>query len=200
MPDVTLSYFDFPGGRGEDCRIALHIAGVPFTDDRVRGADWPQRKALTPYGALPVITVDGRALGQSNAILSFIGRQHELHPADAWEAARHEAVMASIEDLRAQIDATSRGKEGDEKKAAREAFAAGPLLRWAADIEREVVGPFLGGDALQVADLKLFVVMKWFTSGGLDHISADCFSGFPKLVGHHAAARAHPGVTSWYAR
>ena len=27
---VTLSYFDFSGGRGEPCRMALHLAGVGF--------------------------------------------------------------------------------------------------------------------------------------------------------------------------
>ena len=30
---VKLTYFDFPGGRGEAARIALHLAGVKWIDD-----------------------------------------------------------------------------------------------------------------------------------------------------------------------
>jgi hypothetical protein len=35
MHKLTLTYFDFPGGRGEASRLALHIAGVDWTDNRV---------------------------------------------------------------------------------------------------------------------------------------------------------------------
>jgi len=39
MQKIKLSYFDFHGGRGEPARLALSIAGIPFEDDRVPGAD-----------------------------------------------------------------------------------------------------------------------------------------------------------------
>ena len=32
---TTLTYFDFDGSRGLECRMALHIAGVEFTDNRL---------------------------------------------------------------------------------------------------------------------------------------------------------------------
>ena len=60
MPRPKLSYFDFPGGRGEDCRIALHLAGVDFEDERIKGTDWAARKATTPFGALPVLEIEGK--------------------------------------------------------------------------------------------------------------------------------------------
>lgn len=41
MTKPRLAYFDFAGSRGEECRIALHLAGVDFDDVRVAGADWP---------------------------------------------------------------------------------------------------------------------------------------------------------------
>lgn len=31
----TLTYFDFDGSRGLECRLALHVAGVPFQDVRI---------------------------------------------------------------------------------------------------------------------------------------------------------------------
>ena len=66
MPNLKLTYFDFHGGRGEPARLALSIAGIPFEDDRVPGADWPRRKPSTPFGSLPVLEVDGAIVTQSN--------------------------------------------------------------------------------------------------------------------------------------
>jgi glutathione S-transferase len=162
MPKMTLTYFDAPVSRGEECRLALFVAGVPFTDERLKHTDWEKRKAATPYGALPVLTDEGHPpLAQSNAILRLIGGLHGLHPADPWEAARHEALMGAVEDMRARLGATRHVKD-DERKRAREEFAAGYLKEWAGHVQAQLGEPFVGGAALQVADLKLFVAMgRW---------------------------------------
>ena len=44
-----LTYFDAPVSRGEECRLALHLAGVEFDDHRIKAADWPALKPTTPY-------------------------------------------------------------------------------------------------------------------------------------------------------
>ena len=36
MSKPRLTYFDFAGSRGEECRIALHLAGIDFDDVRVK--------------------------------------------------------------------------------------------------------------------------------------------------------------------
>jgi len=74
MTKLKLTYFDFHGGRGEPARLALSIGGVPFEDDRVVTSDWERRKAHTPFGALPVLEVDGQTLAQSNAINRYVGK------------------------------------------------------------------------------------------------------------------------------
>jgi len=199
MTKPTLLYFDFPGGRGEASRLALHLSGVDWIDDRFSG-DWPSKKGTTPFGALPVLTIPGKGeLSQSNAILEFVGRGHGLLPSDPFEAARHVAVMNAVEELRAEAGKTGV-KDEDEKKALRDAFVAGYLARWAANCEAQVQGPFVGGDELSVADLKLFVALSSYTRGVYDHIPADVFDGYPKLTALLAAVAAHPGVAAWYAR
>ena len=45
MSKPRLIYFDFAGSRGEECRIALHLAGIDFEDVRVKSGDWPAMKA-----------------------------------------------------------------------------------------------------------------------------------------------------------
>jgi len=195
----TLTYFDFPGGRGEDCRLAFQLAGVDWEDDRVAPKTWSERKGSTPWGTLPVLSVDGTLIGQSNAILTYIGRTYGLHPSDAVEAARHEAVLLAVETFRAKMSPSLREKDAEAKKAMRTEAAATFIPEWGQWFEREIEGPFLSGDTLQVADLKLFVLVKWFKAGVLDHIPTDVFKDSPKLEAHHDAVRGHPTVAAWYA-
>ncbi|MBZ5710106.1 glutathione S-transferase [Nannocystis pusilla] len=200
MPKLT--YFDFPASRGEECRLALHIAGVAFEDERLKGDDWPARKEQTPYGALPTLEVEGRGvLAQSNAILVYIGREHGLHPRDNWLAARHEELMQAVEELRHTVGPVLRIQDPAEKLKAREELAGGFLKRWGRSVERRLqelsAGPFVAGDAIHVADLKLYLAARWFSSGVVDHVPRDVFAEFPRLVGLEQAVAAHPKVVAW---
>ncbi|HEY6463202.1 MAG TPA: glutathione S-transferase N-terminal domain-containing protein, partial [Polyangiaceae bacterium] len=94
MSRPKLTYFDAPVSRGEECRLALHVAGVDFEDNRLERAAWAALKPSTPFGSLPLFDVPGHpTLAQSNAILVYVGRCWGLHPKDDFEAARHEAMM-----------------------------------------------------------------------------------------------------------
>lgn len=201
MTKPKLIYFDAPVSRGEECRLALHLAGIDFEDVRIKGADWPAMKEQTPYGSLPVLELPGRPpLAHSNAILVMIGRLHGLHPSDDFDAARHEGMMQHVEDLRGVVGPTIRMSE-PEKKAAREALVEGYLPAWARSAEKNILGePFFGGAKLNVVDLKLHMAVRWFVCGKVDYIPATIFAGYPKLMRVHDAVRDHPGVKSWYAK
>lgn len=201
MTKPRLIYFDAPVSRGEECRLALHIAGVDFEDVRIAGADWRAMKAETPYGALPVLEMPERPpLAQSNAILVMIGRKHGLHPSDDFEAALHEGMMQHVEDLRGVVGPTIRMGDA-EKKAAREAMVTGYLPDWARAAEKNIPGePFFGGEKLNVVDLKLHMAVRWFIGGKVDHIPATIFAGYPKLMRVHDAVRDHPRVKDWYSK
>jgi glutathione S-transferase len=200
---IKLTYFDLPVSRGEECRLALHVAGVPFEDNRVKFPDWPGMKATAPFGALPVYEEDGKPpIAQSNAILVLIGRRHGLHPEDLFEAARHESLLASCEELRMKLGPSLAIKDPDEKLKVRTEHAQSTIPQWGAMIDRQLTGsgPFVAGDKLSVADIKLYVVTKWFLSGTLDHIPATVLADAPKLTRLHDAVKAHPAIVAWYAR
>jgi len=202
MSKPRLIYFDFAGSRGEECRIALHLAGVDFEDVRIKGGDWPAMKANTPFGAMPVLEMPGKVpLAHSNAILVFIGRQHRLHPTDDFEAARHEALMCAVEDLRHTITPVLRITDPEQKRQAREQLAANELRTWGGHVERQLGdGPFIGGAILQVADLKLYMVARWLTTGTIDHVPTTVFDGCPKLMRLYHAVGEHAGVKAWLAK
>jgi glutathione S-transferase len=203
MNKPRLVYFDSPVSRGEECRLALHLAGVDFEDVRLSREEWLARKPTTPFGSVPVFEVPGRpSLGQSNAILVLIGRQHGLHPTDAFEAAQHEALMCHVEDLRASVSPTLRITDDAEKKKAREALVQTFFPTWGANAEKHLPsdGPFVAGSKIHVVDLKLYMAVRWFANGKVDHVPATVFASFPKLTRLFEAVHNDPTVKAWTAK
>lgn len=202
MSKPKLIYFDAAVSRGEECRLALHLAGVDFEDVRLKRPEWLEMKPKMPFHSVPVLEMPGRPpLAQSNAILVYVGRGHGLHPKDDFEAARHEAMMGHLEDLRAHVTPTLRISDEAEKRRAREQLASSYLPTWAECSEKQIGdGPFFGGAAVNVVDLKVFSVVRWFLGGALDHIPVTVFAPFPKLTKIHDSVRDHAGVKAWYAK
>ncbi len=201
MSKPKLIYFDAPVSRGEECRLALHLANVDFDDVRLKPADWQAQKPSSPYGGLPILEIPGKPpFAHANAILVLIGRKHGLHPKDEFEAARHEGMMQHVEDLRAHVAPTLRMADA-EKKTAREALVAGFLPAWAGYADKNITRePFFGGASINVVDLKIHMAVRWFIGGKVDHVPATIFSGFPNLMRVHDAVRDHAGVQAWYAK
>ena len=201
MTKPRLTYFDNPRSRGEECRLALFLAGVDFEDNRLQRDAWLALKPTTPFGSLPIFEVEGKpAVSQSNAILGHIGRRYGLFPKDEWEALRLDSLLSACEDLRYAVNKTLGIQDPEELKRKRTELTEGPIKTWAKNMEKQVVGPFAGGSDISVADIKLFIVLGWLKGGVLDHVPTDVISGFPKLEKLHAAVKAHPKVVAWYAR
>ena len=203
MAKLKLTYFDFHGGRGEPARLALSIGGIAFEDDRVPSADWQRRKPETPFGALPVLEVDGQIVSQSNAINRYVGKLVDLYPSDAWQAALCDEAMAAVEDIGTKIAATFNLPE-EEKKMQRKALVDGPITFYLTRLQQRLEAhgrQYFAADRLSVADLKVFVWIRHLKSGALDHVPADLPDRVaPKLVEHYERVKSHPGVKAYYAK
>ena len=202
MTKLVLTYFDFDGGRGEAARLAMHLAGIAFEDKRIAGKDWPAMRDTTPFQALPVLQVDGKTIAQSNTIDRYVGKLAGLYPKDEWQAALVDEVMDAVEDITARIGNTI-GLEGDAKKQAREALAAGPIPRFLQQLDARLKaggGEWFVENRLTVADLKCFLWVRWLKSGALDHVPADIVdSHAPLLAKHLERVKNHPKIAAYYA-
>lgn len=203
MAKLKLTYFDFHGGRGEPARLALSIGGIEFEDDRVPLTDWELRKADTPYGALPVLEVDGQTLAQSNAINRYVGKLTDLYPTDPWQAALCDEVMEAVEDIINELVATFNLPE-EQKKAQRQALAEGPITFYLTRLQERLEahgGRYFAADRLSVADLKVFIWIRQMRSGVLDHLPTDLPDRVaPKLMDHCERVKNDPGVKAYYAK
>ena len=203
MPKLKLTYFDFDGGRGEPARLALYIGGIAFEDARVAGKDWPTVRDHAPFRALPTLEVDGQVVSQSNSINRYVGKLTGLYPKVDWQALLCDEVMDAAEDLSVRIGNTMSLSE-EAKKAAREELAAGPITRYLEQLQARLTaggGEYFADRRLTVADLKVYMLIRWLRSGALDHIPKDLVDRIaPQLVKHFERVANQPKIAEYYQR
>ena len=179
---IKLSYFDFPGGRGEPARLAMNLAGIAFEDQRIPITDWPTVKADYLYQQVPVMEVDGKVLNQSNAINRLVGKMADLYPQDIWEAAVCDDVMDTADDLMQLLVNTFFMPE-EEKQRVRTELVAGAIPMFLSGLNTTLLangGEFFCDGRLTMADLKILMIIRNLSSGNLDYVPAS-------IVAEHAA-------------
>ena len=203
MAKLKLTYFDFDGGRGEPARLALHIAGISFEDQRIAGKDWPAFRDKTPFLAMPTLEVGGKVVSQSNSINRYVGKLTDLYPKDDWQALLCDEVMDAAEDISARIGQTI-DMPADAKKKAREELAAGHITRYLEQLQARLKaagGEYFADGRLTVADLKIYMLVRWLRSGALDYIPKDLVDRVaPMLVGHFERIAGHAKIVEYYKR
>jgi prostaglandin-H2 D-isomerase / glutathione transferase len=203
MTKLKLTYFDFDGGRGEPVRLALHIGGVPFEDVRISPKDWPQFRDQTPFHALPTLEVEGKIVTQSNSINRYVGKLAGLYPKDEFQALLCDEAMDAAEDIGTRIAGTM-DLPADAKKKAREELSAGRITRYLEQLQARLKtagGEYFADKRLTVADLKIFMLIRWLRSGALDHIPKDLVDRVaPLLVKHFERVAGRPEISEYYER
>ncbi len=203
MTKLKLTYFNFDGGRGESIRLALTLGKVPFEDDRVTYEKWPQIKTGLPFGALPVLYVDGSPLAQSSAICRYVGKLTDMYPADPWQAALCDETLETAEEMTMLIGATI-GLADEEKKLKRQVLGSESLPAFLAGLERRLLssgGIFFANSQLTVADLRVYDLVQWLRSGILDHLPADLVDRVaPSLVQHFERVKNEPRIKDYYSK
>lgn len=201
MAHYKLTYFDMDGGRAEPVRIAFHAAGIDFEDVRISFPEFMEMRESARFNCVPVLSIDGVDVTQSNAMCRFIGKMANLYPEDDRQALYCDEAMGAVEDLLHQMVHTF-GLEGDELKAAREKLVDGwiPVFLKGFNELLDRGGDYFADNRLTVADLKVAGITGWFRSGQLDHIPTDLVDRVaPKLVAHEQRVAADPVVTAYYA-
>lgn len=192
IASLRLRYFPFPGRAGP-IRDALNIGRVEFEDDHIPPEEFRQRRAAGefPFGGLPVLdveTTEGTVCSaQSNAILRFAGRLAGLYPANnPVQALKVDEVLDLGEDINNLLGPSLHEQDEAKRMAMRKELAEQSLPFWLTCLERLLKANgnsgFIVGERLSVADLKLYWIMEWLTSGMLDGIPTTLLDGYPSLI------------------
>jgi glutathione S-transferase len=192
ITSLRLRYFPFPG-RAEPIRDALRIGHISFIDEHLTPDQFHDCRAAGefPFGGLPVLVVetsDGeQCVAQSNAILRFAGQLAGLYPADdPLQALRVDEALDVGEDINCLLGPSLHEQDTEKKMAMRKELAEETLPFWIACFERLLIANgstgFILGNSLTVADLKLYWIIDWLTSGMLDGIPTSLVDGFENVM------------------
>jgi glutathione S-transferase len=147
--------------------------------------------------------VDDVQITQGDAITRYVGKLARLYPEDDFQALLCDEVMSALEEVNTKIGA-SFGMKGDELKTARETLAKETLpryLRWLQSQLESHGGVFFADGRLTIADLKAFVILRWLSSGMLDHIPSDLLAReAPKLDEFMHRVAGLPAIAKHYER
>jgi glutathione S-transferase len=203
LQNCTLTYFDLPA-RAEASRLALSVANIPFTDNRIPFSAWKTLKPTTPWGSLPILTLDdGTVIAQQRAILRFIGRETGLYPSDAVAAAKVDEIMDGAEDIMGKTNAVGKDLPQNEKEEARSAACkeGGVIFTILSNIERQLQlneGPFSVGNSLTIADFFVYTSTSTLISGLFDGVPSNALDPFPKIHSLRTNVRSNPSVCKFY--
>jgi glutathione S-transferase len=197
---LKITYFDI-SGRAEPVRWALHIGGIEFEDHRVSFPQWAEIKSSTPFGACPVLEVDGVVFSQSGAQLRYAGKLAGLYPACNLAALKVDEIVDILEDFAVALTPSFKEQDPEKKLALRkdlaEKYFPDVFPKFEKVLERNGSSPYATGADLTIADLKLANFFNWFKLGVLDGIPADIADSYPRIVAARDAVNNHPKVVEW---
>lgn len=211
-----LYYWPTIQGRGEFVRLALEDAGADYVDVARRNkAGVPammkmmQAKAGTPSFAPPFLKAGSLTIGQTAAILLFLGARHGLAPKS--EAGRlwvHQ-LQLTIADFVQEVHDTHHpigtslyyeDQKGPAKQRSAE-FRKQRLPKYCGYFERLIAGsggPFVTGRKLTYADLSLFQIVEGLRYAFPKHMKK-FERQIPGLITLRDRVAARPAIASYLA-
>ena len=208
--EIKLYYFKIPFWRAEVTRLALFIGDVPFKDYRVEGKEIDNLKEtgllpnnqIAPFKQLPVLDVDGKIIAQTGAIARFCGKLSGLYPKNNdLEAAQIDQIIEAAQDINYLVTLSGRDKEKERLALARKILATKHLPKWFQFLENLLVenkdSNFFVGNKISIADLAIWRLLGWLSSGLLDGVPANILEPYEKLNKLREEVYKHPKVNEW---
>lgn len=220
-PKIKLTYFDIEGV-AEAIRLALELTGTEFEDDRISWKDWQELKPKTPYGQLPLMTIDDGPTPrtQSKAMLRWVGTvcgKGMLYPTD--KQLDIEEAVGLVEDVirswspclyigmrpetHGHPEGFSKTEEGKNTiSALRKKWISKELpklLGYFQDMIEKAGGKWLvEGENPSIADCMLVPVLRNYTRGHIDYVEPNCLETHPKMVEYVKRFCALPQIQGRY--
>ena len=204
---IKIYYSHLPFWRAEVLRVSLFISDIPFEDVRISREEFihliktgflPNGKR-SPFHQLPVIEVEDKIIGQTGAIARYCGKVSNLYSDDMLKAAKIDQIIDAATDITNVVSPTIREKDQKKKMEDRKVLVNKLLPRWFRYLEN-----LLSEDdstwfveKMTIADIAMWRLLGWLTSGIIDGIPTSVVDDFPKLKNIHHQVHTHPKVQEW---
>ena len=204
---IKIYYSHLPFWRAEVLRVSLFIKDIPFEDVRVSREEFihmiktgflPNGKR-SPFHQLPVMEVDGEIIGQTGAIARYCGKISNLYADHMLKAAKIDQIIDAATDITNIVSPTIREKDEVKKIEDRKILVNKLLPRWFRYLENLLLEDdstwFV--EKMTIADIAMWRLLGWLTSGIIDGIPTSIIDDFPKLKNIHHQVHTHPKVQEW---
>ena len=195
------------------------MAGIEFEDERVAFPDWKELKPKTPYGQLPLLSIDGAApRTQSMAMLRYVATLYpSLYPSD--KVFDIEEALGVVDDVRQSWNPNlymgmrpeNYGyPEGFAKTEEGKALVQSMRETWIKEkmpgyldnlcgLLKKNENQFLAStDAPTIVDCICVPFLRSFTRGHMDHVPATALDSHPEIVAYVKRVCAVQGVAGRY--
>ncbi|MDA9749109.1 glutathione S-transferase family protein [Pelagibacteraceae bacterium] len=207
---ITLYYFKIPFWRAEVTRLSLFIADIPFIDHRIEANEYDEFKKsgklpngkFAPFKQLPVLDIDGKIFAQTGAIARYCGKLSGLYPKnDDYKSALIDQIIEAAQDINFLVTLSSRDKDPEKKQIAREILATRHLPKWFQYLEdlnnENNQSVYFVGKELTIADLAIWRLLGWLTSGLLDGVPTNILEPYSNLNKLRKEIYENPKVIKW---
>jgi len=208
--NIKLYYFNIPFWRAEVSRLALFIGAIPFEDIRLKEKSYDEFKLtgklpngkLPPFRQLPVLEVDGKIIAQTGAIARYCGKLAGLYPTNNdINSARIDQIIEAAQDINYIVSISSREKNPEKKKIVREILSTKHLPKWFQFLENLIrenkESKWFIGESLTIADLAIWRLLGWLSSGMLDGVPKNILEPYSGLKEMRKEIYQHPKVKEW---
>lgn len=214
---LAMNDIPFDVGATPTCALPTLSHSLP-QDVRIPfNSEWLERKKTAKYGQLPIMTLpDGREIYQSDAMLRWAGARGkgDLYPCDPDVRLKVDEALGVAADLvrewrpciyvgmKPEKFGVDPAAKDATVKVLRENFMGEPMGRYMGFIKDMIDangGTFLTGDFITIADLDMYVSVRYYSLGVADHVPKDCLDAYPEVKAWIARVEAEPRVAAYYA-
>ena len=159
-------------------------------------------KQIAPFKQLPVLDVDGKIIAQTGAIARFCGKLSGLYPKNNdLEAAQIDQIIEAAQDINYLVTLSGRDKEKERLALARKILATKHLPKWFQFLEnllkKNNESYFFVGNKISIADLAIWRLLGWLSSGLLDGVPTNILEPYEKINRLREEVYKHPKVNEW---
>ena len=207
---LILYYFSIPFWRAEVTRLALYMNDIEFVDHRISDTERDQFKKngqlpngmIAPFRQLPVLEIDGKIVAQTGAIARFCGKLSGMYPSDNdFDAARVDQIIEAAQDINYIVSISGREKNPEKKLLARERLTKLLLPKWFQFLENLLIennqSDWFVGNSMTIADLAIWRLLGWLTSGLLDGVPKSVLDPYENLIQLKNKTSQHPKIKKW---
>ena len=187
------------------------MGGIDF-EKRIIGSEEFQRVkqtgqlddgTLIPFHQLPCLVVNGVSIAQTGGIARFCGKLSGMYPKnDDVLAAQIDQFLDMATDITDLIFTTGRDEDEETKKIKRQELCKGELARKLEMLDKNIrdESDWVLGSDLGLADIAIWRLLGWLSSGNLDGVPTDLIRAFPRISRVCRAVDSHPKIYEWVAQ